>query len=195
MALTFSKSEHFGAASIALEDGEYSNRNSFAAPESSGGASHHLLHVPFKPTTQSCITSSLRQFSTFSAFSSPFILGFIAGWILTSPTPASLREVALTADGKSFPSGNLFFSKYFEPLPCGKTPTQVVKNGCHFDIVATAWLPPRCIDHDLVKEFRALHPWEYYADRNGTYILSEDPDTLGSRTETIWTTRRWHVAH
>jgi len=56
-------------------------------------------------------------------------------------------------------------------------------------------LPPRCIDHDLVKEFRAVHPWESYADWSGTYLLTEDPDTLGSRIETIWTTRRWHVAH
>ena len=33
-----------------------------------------------------------------------------------------------------------------------------------------------------------MHPWESYADWNGTYLLTKDPDTLGSRIETIWTT-------
>ncbi|KAL9094815.1 MAG: hypothetical protein Q9165_002764 [Trypethelium subeluteriae] len=116
-------------------------------------------------------------------------------WKLAAPSPTNLHNDVLTADGKSFPSGQLTWSQNFTPLPCGKTPEEALASGCHFDIVATAWLPPRCIDQELAAEFEALHPWQYFPNANGTDPFSNDPDALGSQTGLIWTTHRWHAAH
>lgn len=123
------------------------------------------------------------------------LAAFFSGRSTAIPSPTDLREAVLTADGKSFPSGQLTWSHKFTPLPCGKTPAEAKARGCHFDIIATAWLPPRCIDHELAAEFAAVHPWRYFRDPNGTEPLLDDPDTLGSQTGLIWTTHRWHWAH
>ncbi|KAK4032611.1 hypothetical protein C8A01DRAFT_40937 [Parachaetomium inaequale] len=119
---------------------------------------------------------------------------FLGGWELAAPPPTSLHEHVLTQDGKSFPSGQLTWAQTFTPLPCGKTPSEAIAQG-HFDPIATAWLPPKCIDYELVDEFAALHNWKFYAFPNGTGQYTDDPDTLGSQTAPIWTTRRWHAAH
>lgn len=102
----------------------------------------------------------------------------------------------LTSDGKDFPHGQLSYSVAFSPLPCGNTPSEALSRGCHFDMVATAWLPPRCIDTELMNEFMSEHPWRFYSDQQGAQPLPDDPDTLGSYADgRIWTTNRWHVAH
>lgn len=124
-----------------------------------------------------------------------FLVGFFAIWKIVTPPPTNLHDYILTDDGKSFPSGQLTWSQKFMPLPCGKSPTEAIARGCHFDIIATAWLPPKCIDYELASEFVALYPWQYFPNSNGTDPYSDDPDTLGSQTGLIWTTRRWHVAH
>ncbi|PVH72015.1 hypothetical protein DL98DRAFT_434033 [Cadophora sp. DSE1049] len=114
---------------------------------------------------------------------------------LATPAPTNLHNAILTTDEKSFPSGHLSWTQNFTPLPCGNTPTEALTKGCHFDLVATAWLPPKCIDYELAAEFAALHPWQYYSHRNGTDPLPNDADILGMVTGNIWTTDRWHAAH
>lgn len=116
-------------------------------------------------------------------------------WEISHLPQTNLHESSLTDDGKSFPSGQLTWSQKFTPLPCGKSPTEALARGCHFDIIATAWLPPRCIDYDLIDEFTSSYPWQYFRHANGTDPYSEDPDTLGLQTGQIWTTSRWHTAH
>ncbi|KAH8799358.1 hypothetical protein F5884DRAFT_119822 [Xylogone sp. PMI_703] len=106
-----------------------------------------------------------------------------------------LTYAVLTADNKSFPSGQLTWSQHFEPLPCGTTPSEALARGCHFDMIATAWLPPRCIDFQLIDEFMAAGHWDFYTTRNGTTRYSNEPDVLGSQTGLIWTTNRWHAVH
>lgn len=107
-----------------------------------------------------------------------------------------LVDEVLTNDGKEFPHGQLSYSKNFSPLPCGNTPSEAISRGCHFDMVATAWLPPRCIDMELMDEFMSEYPWRFYSDQQGLQPLSNIPDTIGSYTDgRIWTTNRWHVAH
>ncbi|KAK8097636.1 uncharacterized protein PG998_013122 [Apiospora kogelbergensis] len=79
----------------------------------------------------------------------------------------NLIAEVLTKDGKDFPHGQLSYSVDFSPLPCGNTPSEAIARGCHFDMVATAWLPPRCIDTELMEEFLSEHPWRFYADQQG----------------------------
>ena len=123
------------------------------------------------------------------------VAAILLTWRLTTPSPTSLREEILTADHKSFPSGPLLWSQTFKPLPCGRTPAEALARGCHFDIIATAWLPPNCIDNELVAEFAGLYPWQYFSHRNGTSPFPNDPDILGAQAGLIWTTDRWHAAH
>lgn len=124
-----------------------------------------------------------------------FVTGFLIISMTTTLPPTNLQEHILTSDGKSFPSGQLTWSQKFTPLPCGKSPAEARDRGCHFDIIATAWLPQKCIDYELISEFEALYPWQYFSNSNGTDPFPDDSDTLGSQTGLIWTTHRWHSAH
>ncbi|KAE9373172.1 hypothetical protein N431DRAFT_289195, partial [Stipitochalara longipes BDJ] len=123
------------------------------------------------------------------------VTAILITWELATPSPTNLHDEILTLDGKSFPSGQLTWSQNFTPLPCGNSPSEALSRGCHFDIIATAWLPPKCIDVELASEFAALHPWQYFSNRNGTDPFPNDADTLGMQTGPIWTTDRWHAAH
>lgn len=133
------------------------------------------------------------------------LVAVVLTWILASPRPTALVEEALTPDGKAFPHGQLTFAQSFQPLPCGSTPEEAKARGCHFDMIATAWLPERCIDRELVDEFMARHDWRFYADQEGRLPLShDDPDDLGSQPASttatdgggqIVTTYRWHATH
>ncbi|KAF2964087.1 hypothetical protein GQX73_g9467 [Xylaria multiplex] len=127
-----------------------------------------------------------------------FIIVLLLLWGLFVPPRTNLSYQSLTADKKVYPSGPLSWSQSFEALPCGKTPEEARARGCEFDMLVTAWLPPRCIDRELVDEFMAVGQWEFYTklhakeeDKFGTY----DPDFIGSVNHTVWTTRRWHATH
>ena len=119
-------------------------------------------------------------------------------WKLFSPSPTNLQYQSLTIDNKSYPSGQLSWSQRFEALPCGKSPEEAKARGCRFDMLATAWLPPRCIDDELVDEFIKLGNWQFYTEMHGDKKHdSYEPEFLGSFSEpkSIWTTRAWHHMH
>ncbi|KAI3322301.1 hypothetical protein HD806DRAFT_523649 [Xylariaceae sp. AK1471] len=121
---------------------------------------------------------------------------FVVFWAVFVPPPTKLKYEILTADNKTYPSGQLSWMQHFEALPCGKTPEEAKARGCHFDMVATAWLPPRCIDYELVDDFIERGNWKFYTEYHGTTEYeSYDADTLGAMSTTIWTTRRWHATH
>jgi hypothetical protein len=125
-------------------------------------------------------------------------LAVFALWKTLVPPRTNLHYQILTADNKTYPSGPLSWSQHFEALPCGKTPEEARARGCEFDMLVTAWLPPKCIDRELVDEFLELGNWDFYARQDGTEkdkLSTYDPDFLGSVNRTIWTTRRWHVTH
>ncbi|EED21440.1 hypothetical protein TSTA_086730 [Talaromyces stipitatus ATCC 10500] len=119
-------------------------------------------------------------------------------WKRVVPAPTNLNYQVLTADNKTYPSGPLSWSQHFEALPCGRTPEEARARGCEFDMLVTAWLPPRCIDRELVDEFQALGEWDFYTKYHGVEgdkFGSYDPDFLGSVNQTIYTERRWHITH
>ncbi|KAL1860562.1 hypothetical protein VTK73DRAFT_7289 [Phialemonium thermophilum] len=119
-------------------------------------------------------------------------------WKTLVPPRTQLHYQVLTADNKSYPSGPLSWSHRFEALPCGRTPQEAVERGCEFDMLVTAWLPPRCIDRALVDEFLRVGQWQFYTKWHGTEadrLPTYDPAYVGSLNRTIWTSRRWHVTH
>lgn len=127
-----------------------------------------------------------------------FALALLAFWKAFVPSPTNLHYQVLTKDNKTYPSGPLSWSQHFEALPCGKTPDEARARGCEFDMLVTAWLPPRCIDRELVDEFMDVGKWQFYTRLHGTEedkYSSYDPDFLGSVNTTIYTSRSWHVTH
>lgn len=125
-------------------------------------------------------------------------LALVVLWKTLVPAHTNLQYQTRTADNKTYPSGPLSWSQTFNALPCGKTPEEARARGCEFDMLVTAWLPPRCIDRGLVNEFLELGNWDFYTrwhatekNKFGTY----DPDFIGSANKTVWTTRSWHVMH
>ncbi|KAK1971921.1 hypothetical protein LY78DRAFT_708816 [Colletotrichum sublineola] len=137
----------------------------------------------------------LSWFSWNLLFSLLLVTVLIFLWKGALPPSTNLHERILTVDGKSFPSGQLTWSRSFTPLPCGRSAEEAKARNCRFDMISTAWLPPKCIDDELVAEFAAVHPWQFFRDANGTEQLPNDAETLGSEPGTIWTTYRWHSAH
>ncbi|PVH91311.1 hypothetical protein DM02DRAFT_705397, partial [Periconia macrospinosa] len=111
------------------------------------------------------------------------------------PATTSLKDLTLTSDGKSFPVGQLSWSQKFQSIPCGTTPEEALSRGCDFDLITTAWLPPSCIDYELMHEFSRNYAWRYFRDPEGTQTFPEEPIVLGHQVDPIWTTNAWHSTH
>ncbi|KAH8422267.1 uncharacterized protein LDX57_000025 [Aspergillus melleus] len=74
--------------------------------------------------------------------------------------------------------------------PCGTSPSEASAAGCIYDVMMHSWLPATCFDEELTKEFRGLREWRFYADANGTKILTEKE--VAWRTEDVYTTLDYH---
>ncbi|GAW18400.1 hypothetical protein ANO14919_078750 [Xylariales sp. No.14919] len=84
---------------------------------------------------------------------------------------------------------------------CGVTIDEARALNCVYDTLSTAWLPPYCRDDELTEEFDRAGPgangaWEYFADSNGTSLLTRhEIGLLGETGSSFWTSRDWHIAH
>ncbi|KAK8110391.1 uncharacterized protein PG998_006848 [Apiospora kogelbergensis] len=79
---------------------------------------------------------------------------------------------------------------------CGRSIAEAKTKDCVYDALATAWLPPHCRDDELTKKFEAAGDWKYFADKEGTVLLTiEQVAALGDHDGVFWTSRFWHVAH
>ena len=82
---------------------------------------------------------------------------------------------------------------------CGATISEALSNNCRYDSHATAWLPPHCLDEELLAEWEQAGPgpngtWEYYADADGTQPLSVEEVAMLPKTDGFfWMTQEWHV--
>lgn len=70
---------------------------------------------------------------------------------------------------------------------CGTSMAEAMAMDCQYDILSSAWLPPRCRGEEVSAEFDKASPgpdgaWSYFADANGTNLI--DPSTLGLLTNT-----------
>ncbi|KAF2161441.1 hypothetical protein M409DRAFT_28171 [Zasmidium cellare ATCC 36951] len=84
---------------------------------------------------------------------------------------------------------------------CGNSVADALSMGCKYDALASAWLPPACIDADLSYEFDHAGPepdgsWIYYTDydKTGTYTL-EEVSLLADTGAYYYNTMAWHLAH
>ncbi|RCI09915.1 hypothetical protein L249_8393 [Ophiocordyceps polyrhachis-furcata BCC 54312] len=56
--------------------------------------------------------------------------------------------------------------------PCGADPLTARSKACLFDPIAMAWLPDRCHDFELTREFLEAEHWQYWTDSGGGRAIS-----------------------
>ena len=82
-----------------------------------------------------------------------------------------------------------------EPIyDCGTSYSEAKAKGCIFDPVISGWQDPICSSAGAKEflDFAGETPYEFYADKNGTILLSEEER---SKTAYWYSTRRYHVSH
>lgn len=89
-------------------------------------------------------------------------------------------------------------------LDCGSSDNEAKANGCIFDVMVYAWIPPACYERDLAEEvidptshlaeYRAAGVFEWHAGPNFTQPLPQDANVL-QEYDTVWATMKWHQAH
>ncbi|TLS26757.1 hypothetical protein PpBr36_04828 [Pyricularia pennisetigena] len=113
-----------------------------------------------------------------------FLLGGTLPWLGKAILDQISPQVPLSSRGLV----DTFLS---DPTPCGTTPHEAVAKGCRFESYTATWQLPQCYDKDLDEEFRALRPWKFYLDRNGTKEVSLAE--LEAGTVSAWTTWEFHL--
>lgn len=84
---------------------------------------------------------------------------------------------------------------------CGHSIEEAITNKCKYDSLSTTWLPPHCRDDELDEEWLKAGPnedgsWNYYADQEGTVLLSvEEVAALADTNGSFWVTMEWHIKH
>ncbi|TIC95996.1 hypothetical protein CH35J_007827 [Colletotrichum higginsianum] len=103
-----------------------------------------------------------------------------------------LRSWTLT-DGR-------LFERKLEPLAvgpeCGPSWTQAEAAGCIYDLLMSAWVPPRCHDAELYRQYLAEVNSTFYLDRQQERLVAWDNVLNGHHPESgIWTDGGFHHLH
>lgn len=77
---------------------------------------------------------------------------------------------------------------------CGHTPREAQARGCVFDVMSFAWLPPACLDTEMMERYISERTWEWYEDYDMTKKL---PLSVVRQGEYKWafSTQSFHIAH
>jgi hypothetical protein len=78
--------------------------------------------------------------------------------------------------------------------PCGTSIAEAKALGCHFDIITFCWLPDRCHDPELSKNFDHLSQWQWYRDHNLTQRVSKD-EALTGELDGLYVSWEYHIEH
>ncbi|KAH8819912.1 hypothetical protein F5884DRAFT_849201 [Xylogone sp. PMI_703] len=79
---------------------------------------------------------------------------------------------------------------------CGNSSASALKNGCVFDRLTVSWQHPSCSQaatSDFL-QYAGDRPYQYWLDREGTQLLSEE-ELAHMNENSYWTTKREHLAH
>lgn len=80
------------------------------------------------------------------------------------------------------------------PSSCGNSREEALAVGCQFDVMSFSWLPPDCYDGELVAEFEALGPWEWFDGPEGRVVADEKAVREG-RLDRLYVTWEFHLLH
>ncbi|KIY00924.1 uncharacterized protein Z520_03590 [Fonsecaea multimorphosa CBS 102226] len=79
-------------------------------------------------------------------------------------------------------------------LECGYSPEEARANGCVYDVMMQDWVPEPCYDAVLTERYLAQGNWTWYADAEGTRILSDEEMRKGEHGA-AWMSSSYHQAH
>lgn len=93
---------------------------------------------------------------------------------------------------------HLYYFRVFIPpvkTHCGRSIAEARANGCVFEVLSGAWMPPQCLDNELNDEFNALG-WQYWADDQRHVEIPMHELQLREGEEGVYyTTQGWHITH
>jgi hypothetical protein len=78
--------------------------------------------------------------------------------------------------------------------PCGESPGEARRNGCHFDIISFCWLAPECYDAELSQDFDDANKLEWFLDPNRTQSLTREQIMTGEYTG-LYVNWEYHLRH
>ncbi|TID17803.1 uncharacterized protein E2P81_ATG10778 [Venturia nashicola] len=78
--------------------------------------------------------------------------------------------------------------------PCGNSTAEARALGCHFDIITFSWLPDRCYDAELSKNFEDVEEWDYFLDHNKTQRV-EKAEALTGEYDGLYVSWKYHIIH
>jgi len=81
---------------------------------------------------------------------------------------------------------------YVTHEPCGKSPGEARRRGCHFDVNSFSWFHPTCWDPELSAEPGVHREWEWFLDQNGTQPIGRDLVETGKYTE-LYVSWEYHL--
>lgn len=77
---------------------------------------------------------------------------------------------------------------------CGDSPALARNLGCTFDIMSFSWLPPRCLDEELIKEFDSMEEWLWYKDPFSGVQIPKAEVARGEH-QRVWVSYKFHRVH
>ncbi|KAI1842111.1 hypothetical protein JX266_011644 [Neoarthrinium moseri] len=80
------------------------------------------------------------------------------------------------------------------PWSCGSSREEALVAGCQFDVVSFSWLPPDCYDGELVAQFEARGPWQWYVGRDGG-VTADAKAVREGRLDRLYVTWEFHLLH
>ncbi|KAI1453927.1 hypothetical protein F4805DRAFT_354318 [Annulohypoxylon moriforme] len=78
--------------------------------------------------------------------------------------------------------------------PCGQSPEEARRAGCHFDVISFCWLPDECWDPELSQQFDDENALEWFLDPNRTQPLSHEQIMTGEYSG-LYVNWEYHIRH
>ncbi|KAH8427482.1 uncharacterized protein LDX57_005195 [Aspergillus melleus] len=163
---------------IAADDSDDANDDTSARLMGSGEYSHGYTPNPKDRKYRRPFLLTCPAFTSLILLS--LLIGILATILLAVTNPTIQR--ALVPAPKKFHT------------PCGSTPSEARKAGCHFDVISFCWLPDACYDAELSRQFDDENKLEWYLDPNRTLPLSHQDIMTGEYTG-VYVNWEYHLRH
>lgn len=164
----------------------------FSVPQTSDKTSTAVAQ-PVHDLAVSAVTATITETATETAIQTTTAIATSTKTMLLDPT----LPTGIAADAeiiKTIPdplAGNPLSGQV---LDCGSTPAEAREKGCVYDVMMQDWVPEPCYDAVLTERYLAQGNWTWYANAEGTKILSNEEMAKGEHGQ-AWMSTSYHKAH